>query len=47
LVGSDKKHRLKVWLADLGISARLESPTAQRTSAIGTPGYLPPEMHKK
>lgn len=47
LVGSDQKHKLKVWLADLGISSRLESKAARRISSIGTPGYFPPEMIKK
>lgn len=34
---------MRVRLADLGCSVRLESKTAKRTYGIGTPGYIPPE----
>ena len=39
-------NKLKVVLADFGISVRLESASATRSRPVGTRGYFPPEMLK-
>ena len=41
-----KGNKLRVWLADFGLSTQLESRTATRDVPIGTIDYMAPEMCK-